>query len=85
MLEILAELARGALGRLKRDIAGKALGHHHVHRSFADIVALDEAGIFELRPFPRAEHLAGFAHRLKPFDLLNPDIEEPDRGPVEPE
>ena len=85
MLEVLAELARGALGGLKRDIAGKALGHHHIHGSLADIVTFDEAGIFELRPLPRAQHLTGLTHRFKPFHLLNPDIEEPHRRPVETE
>src|SRR5262249_5796323 len=85
VLEVLAELARGALGGLKRDIAGKALGHHHIHGSLADIVTFDEAGIFEWRPLPRPQHLTGLTHSFKSFPLLTPDIEEPPRRPVETE
>src|SRR5262249_54494465 len=55
--EILAELARGSLGALEGNVAGKAFGHHHIDRSFADIVAFDEADIFELRPLAGAQDL----------------------------
>jgi hypothetical protein len=85
LLEVLAELARSPLGGLERDIAGKPLGHHYVHRSLADIVALDEAGIFELRPLAGAQHLARLADCLKAFHLLNPDVEEAHGRPVESE
>src|SRR5262249_18688328 len=85
VLEILAKLARGALGALKRDIAGKALGHHDIHGSLADIVTLDKADIFEFRPPPRAQHLTGLTPAFRPFPLLNPDIEAPHRRLVETE
>ena len=84
-LEDLAELAGGALGRLERDIAGKAFGHHHVDRPLADVVALDEAGIFDLRPLTFAQDAAGLAHLFEPLDLLDADIEQPDRRPLEAE
>src|SRR5258708_37315956 len=60
VLEVLAKLARVALGRLKRDISGKALGPHHVHPSFAILLALDEAAAFLLPPFPRLPPLPDF-------------------------
>src|SRR5262249_7117525 len=31
------------LGRLQRDVAGKAIGHHDIDRALADVVALDKA------------------------------------------
>src|SRR5690606_28302131 len=40
--QIGADLPRRAFGGLERDIAGKALGHHHVDGALAQIVALDE-------------------------------------------
>src|SRR5262249_20141686 len=85
VLEILAKLARGALGGLKRDIAGKAFGHHDIHGSLADIVTLDEAGISESRPPPRAKHWPGLTPRYKPFPPLTPDMEDPPRRAVETE
>ena len=33
----------GAFGGLERDIAGEAVGHHHIHRAFGDVVAFDKA------------------------------------------
>src|SRR5262249_26303059 len=72
VLEVLAELARGALGGLKRDIAGKALGHHHIHGSLADIVTFDEAGIFELRPLPRPPPAQPFARPPPPLKAFPP-------------
>src|SRR5262245_62348602 len=84
-LEKVGDLARGALGGLERDIAGKTFGHHHIHGSLANVVALDEANILELRELPRATHLAGLAYLLAPFGLLHPDIEQPDGRPIEPE
>src|SRR5690606_17315442 len=47
VLEILADLARRALGGLERDIAGKALHDHDIHLALADLVALDEAAIVQ--------------------------------------
>src|SRR6185436_16387505 len=83
--EQLAELAGGALRRLERDISRKSFGHHHVHRPLADIAALDEAEILELRPLTGAQDLPRLADLLEPLHLLHTDIEEPDRRPVEPE
>src|SRR5581483_1337013 len=45
--QILPDLPRGPFRGLERDIAGKALGDHDVDRTLADVVALDEAVIFE--------------------------------------
>ena len=60
LLEKMEDLARGALGSLERDIAGEALGDHHIDRPLADVVALDEAEISN-RPSPLAQHAAGLA------------------------
>src|SRR5262249_57652880 len=57
MFEILAELARGSLGALEGNVAGKAFGHHHIDRSLADIVAFNEADVFELRPLAGTQDL----------------------------
>ena len=46
--QIGGDLPGGALGGLERDVAGEALGHHHVDRALADVVALDEAVIVEV-------------------------------------
>ena len=40
-----AELPRGALGCLERDVAGEALGDENVDRAFAEVIAFDEAMI----------------------------------------
>src|SRR6195256_1426967 len=84
-LEQLAKLAGGALRGLERNVSGKTFGHHHIHRPLADIVALDEAEILELRPLASAQDLPGLADSLEPLHLLHPDIEEPDRRPIETE
>ena len=47
VLQILADLLGGALGRLQRDVAGEALDHDHVDLALADLVALDEAVVVE--------------------------------------
>src|SRR3954469_21825654 len=38
-LEMLSELARGALRRLQRYVARKPFSHHHVHGSLAYVIA----------------------------------------------
>ena len=82
-LEIIGELARGALRRLQRDVAGEAFGHHHVDRALADVVAFDEADVVDMRQRLLAQDAAGLAHRLEPLDLLDADVEQPDGRPVE--
>ena len=63
--QIVGELARGALGGLERDVAGKAFGHHHVDLALADVVALDEADIVDCGSWLFAQDAAGLAHRLR--------------------
>ncbi len=52
--EIGGKLLGGAFRRLERDIAGEALGHDHIDGALADIVAFDEARIFERQSESRA-------------------------------
>src|SRR6185437_9723782 len=56
-LEELAKLPGSSLCGLQRDIAGEPFGHHHVHCALADIVALNEPEILELRAGVLAQHL----------------------------
>ena len=83
--QIFADLAGGALGGLQRDVAGKALGHDHVDRAFADVVALDEAAIVERFQIGFAQKEPGLLDLLLALDLLDPDIEQPDRRPLRAE
>src|ERR1700733_11419957 len=71
--EVLADLARRALGGLERDIAGKAFGDDDVDGAFADIVAFDEAEIAEAGQFALAENTAGFAYLFEALGLLDAD------------
>ena len=49
----------------KRDVAGEPLGDHDIDRALADVVALDEAEIFEARQVGVPQELAG-ARALAP-------------------
>ena len=73
--QILRDLARGALRRLERDVARKALGHEHVHRAAPEIVALDEAVVGHVGPFGLAQNPPRGLHLLQPLDLLDADID----------
>src|SRR5205085_10524890 len=79
--QVLGELAGGALGGLERDIPCKALRPYHVDGALADIVALHEAVIVEMRQFAFAQDAARLPYRLESLDLLDPDIEETDGRP----
>ncbi len=81
--QIFAKLFGGSFGSFQGDIAGKALGDHDVHGSLADVVALDEADIIEVGALRLAQDAAGLAHLLETLDLLDPDVEEADRRPLE--
>ena len=83
MREVVGELPRGALRGLERDIAGKAFGHHDVGLALADIVAFDEADIFDVRRRLFAQDAAGLAHGFESLDLLDADVEQADGRPVE--
>ena len=74
--EIVGELTGGALRGLQRDVAGKAFGDHHIDRALADVVAFDEAGIFEMVEWRFAQDFAGLAHRLESLDLFHADVEQ---------
>ena len=78
-------LARGAFGRLERDVAGKAFGDDDVDLARADIVALDKTDIFEIGPPPLAQNAPRLAHWFKAFHFLDPDIEKTDRRALQPE
>src|SRR6202043_2717207 len=78
LFEKVSKLARGTLGGFECNIPSKALGHDHVSRPLADVIALDEADVSKLRPLRFAQHLAGAANLLQSFHLFNPDIEQAD-------
>ena len=81
-----ADLPCGALRGLERDVAGKAFGHHHVDRPLADIVALDEADIVEMRRLTaRAGCGRPRAPASSPFTSSTPILRSPTRRPVEAE
>ena len=82
-LEQCRELTRRAFRDLDRDVAGKSFGDDDVDHALADVVALDEADILEIRQACLAQDAAGVAHLLQPLDLLHADVEEADRGPLE--
>ena len=65
LLDVFAHLARGALGGLERDIAGKAFGDDNIDLAAADIVAFDKPLIIEIGKCLLAQDAAGLAHRLK--------------------
>src|SRR6516164_6613036 len=75
----------GALGRFECDVAGKTFRYHHVDGSLADIIALDEAGITEVRPASFTENFPGIAHRLQSLCFLYANVKEPDRWPLDAE
>src|ERR1039457_2772186 len=77
--QILADLLSGSFGGLQGDVAGEAVGDHHVDHAVANGVALDETMIIDGkgRILQRCRRLLDFPQAL---DLLDPDIEEPDRG-----
>ena len=83
--QIFADLLGGALGGLQRDVAGEAFGHDHVDRALAEVVALDEAVIVEVRQVRLAQDAAGLLDGLDALDLLGADIEQPDGRPLEVE
>ena len=76
--EVAHQLER-ALAGLERDVAGEAVGHHHVHRAGGDVVALDEA--VELRAdVALAQDLGGQAQALVALQLLRADVEQAEGG-----
>ncbi len=68
--QIFGELARGAFGRLERDIAAEAFGDDHVGIAAADAVAFDEADEFELRQIGGAQQLRA-ASRISSPPLIS--------------
>ena len=84
--QIAGDLPRRALRRLQRDVAGEALGDHHVDRALADIVALDEAEIVEIAAGrPRAACWPASRDLLQALDLLDADVEQADGRPLDVE
>src|SRR3984885_884472 len=65
---VLAELLGGSFGGFQRDIAGEAFDYDHIDRALAQIVALDETVVAEVRQFSFPERAAGGLHL---FDALD--------------
>src|SRR5947208_17009045 len=82
LLEVLAQLTRGAFGSLEGNVAGKAFGHHHSDGRLADISTFAEADIFELRRLTRTQPLTCLAHGLHALHLLHADLEQPRGRPM---
>src|SRR5262245_30758028 len=76
---------RGTFRRLECDIAGKALRHNDIDRTFADIVSLDKAVVIEMRKLPFPQDAAGLAHLLETLYFFDADVEKSDRGPFDVE
>ena len=72
-----ADQLQRALAGLQRDVAGEAVGHHHVGGAGGDVVALDEA--VELRgDMAGAQRLGGAPQRVVALQLLGADIQQAD-------
>src|SRR5690606_10476527 len=78
-------LPRGSFGGLQGNIAGEALGHHHIDRSLADIIALDETVVVERCEIGGGftDQAAGLFDLLLSLHLLDPDIEKTDRRSID--
>src|ERR1700733_4542061 len=83
--EVFADLAGGALGGFKRNVAGKAFGDDDVDGALADIVALDEPQIVEAGQFFFAKDTTGFAHLFEAFGFFDADVEETHTGTIKAE
>jgi len=62
-------------GRLQRDVAGKALGHHHIDLALANVVALDEAFIAD-RQVEFAQQAGSLLHLFDALDLLHANVQQ---------
>ena len=76
--QIFADLLSRSLSRLQGDVAGEAVGDHDIDRAPAHVVAFDETHITngKRRILENGGRLLDFVETL---DLLDADIEEPDR------
>ena len=83
--QILGHLPRRALRGLQRNVAGKALRDDDVDGASAEVVAFDEAAVFEPGMVHLSQDPARLAHVLDALDLLDADVEKPDRRAVEAE
>ena len=76
--QIADELKR-ALAGLQRDVAGEAVGDHHVGGAGGDVVALDEADELR-RDVAGAQRLGGEAQGVVALQFLRADIQQADGG-----
>src|SRR4029078_2671569 len=83
--QIRCELMRRPLRGLQRNVACKPFSDHDVHRTLADIVALDEAMVVEMRELALAQNAPSFAHLLQSFDFLDTDIQQTNGRPLDVE
>ena len=79
-----ADQLQRALAGLQRDVAGEAVGDHHVGGAGGDVVALDEADELR-RDMAGAQGLGGQPQRVVAFQFLGADVQQADGGCGQPE
>src|SRR5512144_2485381 len=82
--KIFADLLSGSLGGLQGDVAGEAVGDHHVGGAMTDIVAFDKATEFDGQRRVLQRGVGGL-DLIQSLDLLDADIEEADGRPLHAE
>ena len=75
---------RGPLDRFQCDIAGKAIGHHHVHVAAVDLVRFNKAVELQRQPLIRLELRSGIAQHFGALAFFGADVEQPHAGPFAP-
>src|SRR5690606_730220 len=76
-LDVLGNLPRRAFRCFQGDVAGKALHHNHVDDALPDLVAFDEAAVFDREPLDLLEPGMSLASLVGSLDLLDADVEQP--------
>ena len=79
-----ADQLQRALAGLQRDVAGEAVGDHHVGGAGGDVVALDEADELR-RDVAGAQRLGGQAQRVVALQFLGADVQQADGRRGQPE
>ena len=69
----IGDQARRALHRLQSDIAGKAIGNHHIHFIRKNVVALDETHVVDIAG---RQQIVRRLHDVVALDLLRADVEQ---------
>lgn len=76
--QIFGDLTRRSLCCLQGDIAGKALGDDDIDGAAADIIAFDEAVIFDSLDVGLTDEAPGLLNLFLTLDLLHADVQKAD-------